>query len=206
MITDADDYFELGCGRCARFATPDCSTRRWVDDLVALREICLSEGLSEHVKWAHPTYMHAGRNVAIMGAFRDDYRLTFFDGALLRDPEGVLRRQGPGSAHADALRFDAVGQVATMEPTIRAYVREAMSYAGQGLRAPAPSREVELPDELVEALAADPALSEAFDALTPGRRKSWAIQIGSAKQPQTRAARAARAREKIMAGKGAQER
>ena len=27
MITDPDTYFAKGCGRCDRFATPDCSTR-----------------------------------------------------------------------------------------------------------------------------------------------------------------------------------
>ena len=27
MITDIEDYFTKGCGRCERFATADCSTR-----------------------------------------------------------------------------------------------------------------------------------------------------------------------------------
>ena len=100
----------------------------------------------------------------------------------------------------------ALGQVAEHAETIRDYIREAMANAEQGLRPPQPSREVELPDELVEALASDPELSQAFDALTPGRQKSWAFQIGGAKQAKTRADRAAKAREKIMAGKGALER
>ncbi len=206
MITDVEDYFTKGCGRCERFDTPDCSTRLWIDDLVALRAICLDEGLSEHAKWGHPTYMHAGRNIAIVGAFRTDFRLTFFDAALLADPEGVLQRQGPNSQHPDALRFTALGQVAEREAVIRSYLREAMGYAEKGVRSPKVEREIEMPEELIEALAADPAMSEAFDALTPGRRKSWAYQVGSAKKSQTRADRAARARDKIMAGKGALER
>lgn len=206
MITDVEDYFTKGCGRCDRFDTPDCSTRRWIDDINKLRAVLLEEGLSEHVKWAHPTYMHAGSNVAILGAFRDDHRLTFFDGALLKDPEGLLEPAGPNSQHPTLIRFTALGQVAEHEATIRAYVREAMANAEKGLRAPVDTREVELPEELVEALASDPELSVAFDALTPGRQKSWAIQIGSAKQAKTRTDRAAKARDKIMAGKGALER
>lgn len=79
MITDVADYFTLGCGRCDRFATPACSTRRWIVGLTALRRICRDMGLSETVKWAHPCYMHAGRNIAIIGAFREDFRLTFIN-------------------------------------------------------------------------------------------------------------------------------
>ena len=33
MITDPDDFFTKGCGRCVRFATPDCTTRSWIDGL-----------------------------------------------------------------------------------------------------------------------------------------------------------------------------
>lgn len=206
MITEIEDYFTKGCGRCDRFDTPDCSTRRWIDDINALRAMLLAEGLSEHVKWGHPTYMHADLNVAIMGAFREDHRLTFFDGALLKDPEGLLEKAGPNSQHPTMMRFTELGQVAERAETIKAYTREAMANAEKGLRAPQESHEVEMPEELIEALASDPELSEAFDALTPGRQKSWAIQIGSAKQSTTRANRAAKARDKIMAGKGALER
>ena len=79
MITDAEDFFTKGCGRCARFATPDCSTRQWIRGLNQLRRICRDMGLEEVVKWAHPTYMHAGRNIAIFGAFRGDFRLSFMN-------------------------------------------------------------------------------------------------------------------------------
>ena len=97
MITDADDFFTKGCGRCARFDTPDCSTRQWIDGLNNLRRICRDMGLEETVKWAHPTYMHAGRNIAIFGAFRGDFRLSFMNASLLNDTEGVLEPQGPNS-------------------------------------------------------------------------------------------------------------
>ncbi len=50
MITDIEDYFSKGCGRCARFATPECSTRQWIEGLNALRRICKSAGLIEAVK------------------------------------------------------------------------------------------------------------------------------------------------------------
>jgi len=206
MITHIEDFFTKGCGRCERFDTPDCSTKQWRQGLANLRRICLAAGLVETVKWAHPCYMHAGRNLAIIGAFRGDFRLSFFHPALLKDPEGVLEKQGPNTQHADCLRFTDNAQVTALEPIVSAYLREAMGYAEAGITPPKVERELDMPDELIEALAADPELSEAFDALTPGRRKSYLFNLNGAKKPETRVARIAKFRDKIIAGKGATER
>jgi len=206
MITDPDDFFTKGCGRCDRFATPDCSTRLWIDDLDALRRICLDMGLEETVKWAHPCYMHAGRNIAILGAFRTDFRLSFMNAGLLKDAAGVLEPQGPNSQTPSMIRFTAVGQVGAMEPVIRAYLRQLMDHAEAGTRPPKAEREIDMPDELTEALDADPELAEAFAALTPGRRRSYMFELNQAKQSATRAARIEKLRPKIIAGKGAMER
>lgn len=136
MITDIEDYFAKGCGRCPRFATAACSTKRWSKGLEELRRICLSAGLTETVKWGHPCYIHAGRNIAIIGAMKGDFRLTFFNAALMKDPKGMLETQGPNTRHPNMISF---------------------------------KDDLELPDELVEALDADPALADAFHALTPSR-------------------------------------
>ena len=205
MITDPDIFFAKGCGRCDRFDTPDCSTKLWLPGLLALRRICLAAGLTEVAKWGHPVYMHAGRNIALFGAFRGDFRLTFMNAALLRDPDGVLQKQGPNTRHADCIRFTDNGAPKAMEPTIRAYLAEAMGYAEQGILPPKEPTEVELPAELVEALDGDPDLAEAFHALTPGRQKSYAILLNSAKTSATRLARIEKSRPKILAGKGATE-
>lgn len=206
MITDIEDFFTKGCGRCARFATPDCSTRLWADGLAALRRICRESGLDETVKWGHPCYVHGSRNIVIIGAFRDDFRLTFFNAALMADPEGVLEKRGANSAHGDVIAFTDAAGVAEMEPTLRAYLAEAMGHAEAGRKPPKEAREIALPEELVEALDADPDLSEAFAALTPGRQRSYVINLDGAKKPETRRARIARFRSRILAGKGATER
>ncbi|MEZ5998198.1 MAG: YdeI/OmpD-associated family protein [Hyphomonas sp.] len=206
MITDIEDFFDKGCGRCERFATADCSTRQWDSGLRALRRICLEAGLTEAVKWAHPCYMHDDRNIAIIGAFRGDFRLTFFNAALMKDPDGVLEKQGPNTQHAGMIRFTDSAQVAAMEPVLRAYLAEAIGYAAAGILPPKEIRDIALPDELVEAMDSDPDLAEAFHALTPGRQKSYLINLASAKQSATRVARIAKFRDKILAGKGAMER
>lgn len=206
MITDIEDYFAKGCGRCARFATTDCSTRKWARGLADLRRICRDAGLTETVKWGHPCYMHADRNIAIIGAFRDNFRLNFFNAALMKDPESVLEKRGPNTRHPDMIRFEDNAQVARMQPTIRSYLEEAISYAAAGIKPAKEQTDLELPNELVEALDADPELSEAFQDLTPGRQRSYVINLNSAKKPETRISRIAGFRDKIIAGKGAMDR
>lgn len=206
MITDPDDFFTKGCGRCDRFATPDCSTRPWIEGLNALRRICLEVGLGETVKWAHPCYMHAGRNIALFGAFRTDFRLSFLNPGLLVDSEGVLEPQGPNSQTPGMIRFTAVEQVGEKAPVIRAYLKQLMAHAEAGTKPPKTDREIDVPDELTDALDADPELAEAFHALTPGRQKSYLYALNQAKQSATRVARIEKFRDKIIAGKGALER
>lgn len=206
MITEIEDFFQKGCGRCARFDTPACSARRWSKGLDDLRRICLEAALEETVKWGHPCYMGAGRNIAIIGAFRGDFRLSFFNAALMRDPEGVLERQGPNTRRPDMIRFSSDAQVAAMKPIITSYLEEAKGYAAAGVAPPKEDSQLELPSELIEALDADPELAESFHGLTPGRRKSYVINLNSAKKPETRIARIAKFRARILDGKGATER
>lgn len=207
MITGIEDFFANGCGRCDRFATADCSARLWARPLAVLRRICRGAGLAETVKWGHPCYRHAGRNVALIGALRGDVRLNFFNAALMTDPEGVLERQGPNTRHPDSIVFRNAARVAALEPVIAAYLAEAMAYAGEGRLPPKDPGGVELPEDLpgdlTDALDADPEMAEAFQALTPGRQRSYVIALSSSKVPATRLARIERLRPAILAGKGA---
>lgn len=206
MITDVADFFEKGCGRCPRFDTPDCSTRHWAQGLRDLRAICLEAGLTETAKWGHPCYMHADRNIVLIGAFRGDFRLTFMEAGLLSDPQGLLTRQGENTAHPNMIGFTDAGDVSRLKPVILTYLTEAMTHAKAGLRAPKPAGSPDLPEEFIAALDADPELAEAFHKLTPGRQKSYAINLNGVKKPETRLARIARFRDHILAGKGALER
>ena len=129
MITDIEDFFSKGCGRCERFATSACSANQWHTGLTGLRALCRSAGLVETVKWGHPCYMHAGRNIALIGALQGDFRLNFFNAALMKDPDGLLERQGPNTQHPDSIRFTASTQVEERAASIRAYLLEAMGYA-----------------------------------------------------------------------------
>jgi uncharacterized protein YdeI (YjbR/CyaY-like superfamily) len=104
------------------------------------------------------------------------------------------------------IRFDDARTVATRAATIRAYLEEAVRYADAGETPKKVSAAFDLPDELVEALDCDAELAEAFRALTPGRQRSYAIALNTAKSSATRIARIAKFRDRIIAGKGANER
>lgn len=206
MITDIEDYFSKGCGRCKRFDSPDCSALRWNAGLRELRQICVDAGLDEVVKWGHPCYAYDGRNIVVIGAFRENFRISFFNAALMKDPQGVLVHAGPNTKHAGIMRFTTNAQVTEQHAIIRAYLLEAINYAQKGELPAKDESEPELPVELIEVLEDDLELAEAFDALTCGRRKSYVINLNTAKQSETRFKRIAKFRDKIIAGKGAQER
>jgi hypothetical protein len=67
-------------------------------------------------------------------------------------------------------------------------------------------REIELPEELIEALESNPELGHAFELLTPGRQHSYVFALNSAKTSATKVARIIKYRDKIIAGKGALDR
>ena len=92
------------------------------------------------------------------------------------------------------------------EDVIRAYVREAVEIEKLGLKVELPKDDLTPPDELDQALSSDMALRAAYDALTPGRRRSWILHVAQAKQSATRSARIAKARPRILDGKGQSER
>ena len=143
-------FFHKRCGRCERFDTLDCSTRQWEAGLRELRMICRNAGLSEHVKWAHPCYMHAGRNIAIIGALRGDFRLNFFNAALMKTRKACWRNGGeyPVSRH-DSFHGQRTGRGDGAHN--RVLFEGSDGVRGSRHQAPKVEREIEVPDELVEA-------------------------------------------------------
>ena len=62
-------------------------------------------------------------------------------------------------------------------------------------------REVDVPDDLAAALAADPAVQQAFDGLAFTHRKEFARWVAEAKRADTRERRVGQAVEMIRAGR-----
>ncbi len=177
----------------------------WRDEALALREILLGCDLTEERKWGKPCYRHGDDNVCIIQRMKPHLALMFFKGALMEDPDGVLRSQGENTRSALRVEFTSMDDVTGRADTVRALVAEAIRVEKAGLKVEAPE-EPDYPDELVEALEADDELREAFEGLTPGRRRYYLIHFSEPKKSETRSNRIAKSRDRILAGKGFNER
>ncbi|MBF9033990.1 hypothetical protein HKCCE2091_07045 [Rhodobacterales bacterium HKCCE2091] len=182
------------------------SERDWNAELRALRKILLSAGLGEEWKWRQPVYTAHGGNIATLWGFRDAAGIGFFKGVLLTDPEKILEPAGENSRSSMVVRFTDVAAIEAKAGVLRAYLEEAAENERKGLKVAFPKDDLEYPEELTDRLDADPELREAFDALTPGRRRSWVLHVSGAKQSATRAGRIDKARDRILAGKGLNDR
>jgi uncharacterized protein YdeI (YjbR/CyaY-like superfamily) len=179
---------------------------RWPAELVTLRTILRDCGLVEVWKWSSPVYTLDGGNVAILWGFKDNATLGFFKGVLLQDKDKLLVAPGENSRSSRIFKFTSLEQINAIKDTIRAYVLEAMELERTGARVDLPKDDIVYPDELVARFNEDLELSEAFEALTPGRRRGYALYFAQPKQSATRVGRIEKLRDKILAGKGLQDR
>lgn len=186
----------------AFFARPN----RWQAELAALRAIALGAGLTEEFKWRGPCYTHAGGNVAILGGFKDYCALTFFKGVLLHDPKTLLVPPGDHSRIARVFRVTEAAQITAAAGDLTGLIARAMQLEREGTKVDLPKEDIALPPELATALQNDAELARAYEALTPGRQRGWALTIAQPKQAATRLSRIEKARPRILAGKGIHDR
>ena len=176
--------------------------KSWHDETVELRRILLELPLVEELKWGQPCYTFNGKNVVLIGGFKEYTTLLLFKGALLPDPNSILVTAGSTQAGRQ-MRFTSLAQIRKMEKTIRLYLHEAIAVERAGLKVKLKEHsEYEAPEELVAKFAAMPALKAAFEALTPGRQRAYYLHIAGAKQTKTRIARIENHVERILEGKG----
>lgn len=175
--------------------------KTWQAEIQKLRAILLECGLEEEIKWGKPCFAFEGKNVAIIQPFKEMCSLMFFKGALLEDTHGLLRSQGENTQSALRLEFTSEAQI--KKTVLKAYVKQAIEVEKSGLEVDFKAkRELELPEELTQALKKDKKLAKAFAALTPGRQRGYVMHFTSAKQSATRTARIEKSIPKILAGKG----
>lgn len=200
---DFAGYLKHGCGRCPLGDTPECKVHAWQPELKVLRELMLQGGLVEEIKWSVPCYTHRGKNIAVVAALKDHCSLSFFKGAGLDDPSGVLERPGENSQAARVLRLTSAKQIRGLGPIIEGFIRQAVALEESGYKPPTTSpAQMDWPSELVRVLEGDSRLREAFEALTPGRQRGYLLYIAGAKQSKTRMDRIEKNRERILNGLG----
>lgn len=179
----------------------------WREELEKLRTILLDLPMVEDFKWKHPCYTFQGSNVVIMQDFKDYCALLFIKGALLRDPKGILIQQTANVQAQRQLRFSSLQEVEDLESVIRDYVREAIEVEEAGLKVEYKKTvDFAVPEEFQTELDRNPALKDAFAALTPGRQRAYLLHFSQPKQSKTRMSRIEKCIPRIFDGIGLNDR
>ena len=180
--------------------------KKWQKETDDLRKIALDCGLVEELKWDKPCFTYQKKNVAILIQLKEACAFSFFKGALLKDPERILQRIGKAQA-GRWIKFTSFKEISARSTILKRYLKEAVQVERSGRRVPLKKvSEYVVPEELRAQLDAAPKLKAAFEALTPGRRKSYIFHVSSAKQVKTRAVRAEKCVPMILSGRGFNER
>src|SRR5213078_104881 len=179
---------------------------RWAAEIAEMRQLLGGFAMKEECKWGKPTYTVDGKNVVIIQGFKEYFGLCFFQGALLKDSKKVLAQLG--QVHAGrVMKFTSAKDITAKAATIKAYVREAIAVEKGGLRMkPRRTSDFPVPEELSERFRKHPRFKRAFEALTPGRQRSYLYHFAAAKRSATRVARIEKAMPAIFAGRGFLER
>jgi uncharacterized protein YdeI (YjbR/CyaY-like superfamily) len=173
---------------------------KWQEEMTKLRRISLDSGLIEELKWGKPCYTFQTSNIVIIQGFKEFCALLFCKGALLKDPNGILKKFGWQAARR--IPFTNVQEIVEMEPILKAYICEAIEAEKAGLKVRLKKKPEPIPKELQDKLNEIPALKAAFDGLTPGRQRGYILYFSGAKQSKTRASRVKKCMPQILKGKG----
>src|SRR5689334_16581583 len=180
--------------------------KKWQNETDNLRKIVLDGDLVEELKWGKPCFTYQKKNVAIIIRLKDACALSFFKGALLNDSKHILQKIGEHTQAGRWVKFTSLKEIAAMQPILRNYIYEAIEIEESGKKVSLEKASTyAVPEELQARLDAAPELRAAFEALTPGRRKSYIFHVSRAKQSKTRAARAEKCVPKILNGQGFNE-
>ena len=193
MITDINEFFN--------------QTNKWKKEFQKLRMIVLDCQLDEELKWGKPTYTLGGKNIVLIHGFKEYCALLFMKGVLLRDTENILIQQTENVQAARQIRFTDIREIVEKERIIKAYISEAVEVEKAGLKVDyKKNTELLFPEEFQMILDENPALKTAFEALTPGRQRAYNLYFSAPKQSKTRVSRVEKYMQKILNGKGLNDR
>lgn len=175
----------------------------WPEEIEFLRSI-IGENpqLEENIKWGIPVFTYNGKNVIGIAKFKSYFGLWFYEGALLQDEKGLLVNAQKGKTKAlRQMRFNSIDEVP--QKVIKDYIKESITNIDEGrIFTPSRSKEMDIPEELQQALNHDKQLKESFDALPFYKRKEYCEHINGAKRQTTKDKRLEKSIPMIKSGKG----
>jgi len=179
------------------------NAKKWQKELELLRSIVLECGLTEELKWKVPCYTYQNSNILLIHAFKDYCALLFFKGALLNDSNDLLIQQTENVQAGRQIRFTKIEEILDLRDILKAYIFEAIEVEKAGLKVELKKHvEYQVVAEFQNKLDANPALKNAFEALTPGRQRGYLLYFSAPKQTKTIELRIENSIPLIFKGKG----
>jgi uncharacterized protein YdeI (YjbR/CyaY-like superfamily) len=153
--------------------------------------------VEETIKWGVPAFNYKGRPLAGMAAFKAHATLGFWNSNDVRGDDAKAGAMGD---------FGRIASLADLpdDAALAAIIRSGVAFIDSGAK-PVKQRAVrpepEMPDDLVTAMAANPAAQATFDNFPPSARREYLEWITEAKRPETRVKRLTQAVEWMAEGK-----
>ena len=143
--------------------------------------------LTEDWKWG-PHYSSNGMCCGF-SAFQKHAKLTFFNGAAMKDPKGIFNHC-VDNEFSRSIKYTDVSEID--EKTLSAYVRESVAANEKGFKREVKDKNVEVPDDLQQALDKFKTAATYFKGLSYGYKKEFVEHVTSAKREETRKDRIAK--------------
>jgi uncharacterized protein YdeI (YjbR/CyaY-like superfamily) len=165
-----------------------------------LREIALSCGLVETLKWGGPVYTHRNQNLIGIGAFKSYFGIWFFNGALLKDELNVLVKGSEKTHTQKQWRFQTKNEI--KQSKVKAYIKEAMKLMDLGVKMEIKPKPIPIDSYLEAELKNSDTLNAAWQALSLSCKREFADYINDAKKVETKLNRIEKIKPMILSKKG----
>lgn len=173
MNTKVDDYIVLHS--------------KWNKELILLRKILLDLSLKEDIKWGIPAYIHKGKNILGLVAFKDYCGIWFHHGVFLIDKSKILiNAQKNKTKGLRQMRFSSFDEI---EPQlVKQYVLEAIenSEAGKEIKPTRNVKPVVIPDEILQEFSKNKELKKKFFQFSKAKQREFSQYVLSAKKEVTK--------------------
>ncbi len=170
-----------------------------------LREIIhsSSDDITEVIKWGFPNFEYKG-NVCYMASFKEHCSFGFSKASLMKDDDKIMNQVGE-TAMGSLGRITSVKDLPSKKTLIK-YIKEAVALNEKGVtppkKKPISSKELEVPEDLANALAKNKKAKQVFEKFAPSHRKEYIMWINEAKREETRIKRIETTIEWVAEGKG----
>lgn len=178
----------------------------WREEITLLREIVLSTGLTETIKWGGPCYQWQKNNVVGLAAFKSYTGIWFFQGGLLEDKQQYLMNAQEGKTKAmRQWRFSSKNEI--LNAPICEYIFESIENIKIGKKIVAAPKDnvFILPQLLQLSLAEDAGIYSKWLLFSPSCQREFAEYISEAKRDTTRQDRLKKVLELIRENKSLHE-